>query len=103
MNTPLILLIETATNICSCALLLGEEVVAYQESDVPNAHSKCLSVMIDNLFKQSGYAYKDLSAVAVSKGPGSYTGLRIGVSTAKGICYALDLPLISIPTLSILA
>ena len=103
MNSPLILLLETATSICSCALALGEQVVAYRQSDIPNAHSKCLSVMIDDLFKQSQYDYSDLSCVAVSKGPGSYTGLRIGVSTAKGVCYALKLPLISIDTLSILA
>ncbi|MDR1724800.1 MAG: tRNA (adenosine(37)-N6)-threonylcarbamoyltransferase complex dimerization subunit type 1 TsaB [Bacteroidales bacterium] len=102
MNKPLFLLIETATNICSCALAEGENIVAYNESNIPNAHSRLLSVFIDNLFHKLSYNYNNLSAVAVSKGPGSYTGLRIGVSTAKGICYALNIPLISIETLQIL-
>lgn len=100
---PLILSIETATGICSVCLSFGEDVVAYKESREKNAHSQMLSVLIEQLFQNSEYSIKDLDAVAVSKGPGSYTGLRIGVSSAKGIAYGLDIPLISVETLQILA
>lgn len=99
----LILSIETSTNICSVCLSLDEDIVAYRENKEKNAHSRMLSIMIENLFKQTKYEIKDLKIVAISKGPGSYTGLRIGVSTAKGIAYGLDIPLISVDTLKILA
>lgn len=75
------------------------KVVARRESDTPNAHSTCLSVFIDEVLKESHLTPRDLNAVCVSAGPGSYTGLRIGVSTAKGFCYALGIPLLSVPTL----
>ena len=94
-----ILLIETATQICSVVLAADGEVVARRESDTPNAHSTCLSVFIDEVLKESHLTPRDLNAVCVSAGPGSYTGLRIGVSTAKGFCYALGIPLLSVPTL----
>jgi tRNA threonylcarbamoyladenosine biosynthesis protein TsaB len=94
-----ILLIETATQICSVALAVDGTVVARRESDTPNAHSTCLSVFIDEVLKESHLTSRDLGAVCVSAGPGSYTGLRIGVSTAKGFCYALGIPLLSGPTL----
>lgn len=94
-----ILLIETATQICSVALAVDGKVVARRESDTPNAHSTCLSVFIDEVLKESHLTSRDLGAVCVSAGPGSYTGLRIGVSTAKGFCYALGIPLLSVPTL----
>ena len=94
-----ILLIETATQICSVVLATDGEVVARRESDTPNAHSTCLSVFIDEVLKESHLTPRDLGAVCVSAGPGSYTGLRIGVSTAKGFCYALGIPLLSVPTL----
>ena len=107
-----ILLIETATQICSVALgetpspcgdspLKGGEpkVLARRESDTPNAHSTRLSVFIDEVLKECSLSPRDLDAVCVSAGPGSYTGLRIGVSTAKGFCYALGIPLLSVPTL----
>lgn len=94
-----ILLIETATQICSVVLSMDGEVVSHRESNTPNAHSTCLSVFIDEVLKEKGMSPRDLSAVCVSAGPGSYTGLRIGVSTAKGFCYALGIPLISVPTL----
>lgn len=100
--TDLLLLIETATAKCSCALANREGLVAYSESNEPNSHSSQLSLLIDGLFSQTPYSYKDLSAIAVSNGPGSYTGLRIGVSTAKGLAYALDIPIITIPTCEIL-
>ena len=94
-----ILQIDTATEICSVSIsaegvLIGE----YAVREV-NVHASMLTVYIDRLLKELSLDYKDLSAVAVSKGPGSYTGLRIGVSTAKGLCYALDIPLLGINTL----
>ena len=91
--------IETATGMCSVALFRDGQVIGLLESDEHNAHSRILHVLIDRLFKESGTGLSDLSAVAVSKGPGSYTGLRIGVSTAKGFCYAKDIPLIAVNTL----
>lgn len=94
-----VLLIETATQICSVVLAADGNVRARRESDTPNAHSTCLSVFIDEVLKESHLTPRDLDAVCVSAGPGSYTGLRIGVSTAKGFCYALGIPLLSVPTL----
>lgn len=94
-----ILLIETATQICSVVLASDGKVVARRESDTPNAHSTCLSVFIDEVLRECQLTPRDLNAVCVSAGPGSYTGLRIGVSTAKGFCYALGIPLLSVPTL----
>lgn len=95
----MILSIETATPVCSVALFDGSNVVGLLESVEVNAHSRILHVLIDKLLKESGTDVNSLDAVAVSKGPGSYTGLRIGVSAAKGICYAKDIPLISVNTL----
>ncbi len=100
---PLILSIETSTKICSVALRRGYTLLASAEIVIERSHSKYITVLINNLFTYSGEKITDLSAVAVSKGPGSYTGLRIGVSTAKGICYALEKPLIAISTLESMA
>lgn len=94
-----ILLIETATQVCSVVLARDGKVLARRESDTPNAHSTRLSVFIDEVLKECGLTPRDLGAVCVSAGPGSYTGLRIGVSSAKGFCYALGIPLVSVPTL----
>lgn len=99
----LILLIETATERCSCALANEQGIVSYAESNEPNSHSAKLSLLIEDLFSQTSYNYSDLSAIAVSIGPGSYTGLRIGVSTAKGLAYALDIPVIALKTCEIFA
>ena len=98
-----ILLLETATQICSIALEHNGEIVAERHSDEPNAHSSKLSTFIDDIFKGTSLTMKDIDAVCVSSGPGSYTGLRIGVSSAKGLCYALDIPLLSVPTLQNMA
>lgn len=98
-----ILLIETATTKCSVGLAFGGVLSAYGESDIPNSHSAMLSVLIDSLIKENDLAYRDLDAVALSLGPGSYTGLRIGCSTAKGLCYALNIPCIGMKTTSVLA
>lgn len=94
-----LLLIETATPVCSVALAREDEILMELHSDEPNAHSSQLSPFIGQLFDRCGLVPAQLDAVCVSSGPGSYTGLRIGVSTAKGFCYALDRPLLSVPTL----
>jgi len=99
----LILSIETSTTVCSIALTDGLNTIASQKLFLEKSHSNLLTVIIQDTLKQCGLKVEELEAVAVSKGPGSYTGLRIGVSTAKGLCYALDKPLISIPTLSAMA
>ena len=95
----LILCLETATQVCSVALCRDGEVIALRESIEHNSHSALITTFVDEVIKEAGYLLQDLDAVAVSKGPGSYTGLRIGVSTAKGLCYSLDKPLLAIETL----
>jgi len=95
----LILSIETATPVCSIALSSNNGLLGIKESAKKNSHSEVVTVFIDELIKDTKLNYSDIDAIAVSKGPGSYTGLRIGVSTAKGLCYALDIPLISVNTL----
>ena len=95
----LILLIETATAVCSVALANDNKILAEVHSEEPNAHSSKLSPFIEQIFAQCGKNVSQLDAVCVSSGPGSYTGLRIGVSTAKGLCYALGKPLLAVPTL----
>jgi tRNA threonylcarbamoyladenosine biosynthesis protein TsaB len=98
-----ILNIETSTPICSVALT-DEDRVIESISDVSgNSHAKVLSVLSEKLLKENNLSFSDLSAIAVSKGPGSYTGLRIGTSFAKGLCYSLDIPLISVSTLKSIA
>lgn len=95
-----ILHIETATKVCSVALSGHGKLLSLQESNTEAySHSGMLTVFIRNVVREAGIAMHDLSAVAVSMGPGSYTGLRIGVSAAKGICYALDIPLIGVGTM----
>jgi tRNA threonylcarbamoyladenosine biosynthesis protein TsaB len=95
----MILSIETATNICSVALCNKDGEILLKESNVDKSHASLLSVLIMELFDENGISASDLEAVAVSMGPGSYTGLRIGVSVAKGITYASNLPLIAISTI----
>ena len=94
-----LLLLETATPVCSAALAVDGMVLAELHSDEPNAHSSKLAPFIDQLLKECAVQPHQLDAICVSSGPGSYTGLRIGVSTAKGFCYALAKPLLSVPTL----
>jgi len=95
----LLLLLETATPVCSVALARDGEVLSEMHSDEQNAHSSKLSPFVDQILKQCEVRPAQLDAVCVSSGPGSYTGLRIGVSSAKGLCYALGKPLIAVPTL----
>lgn len=99
MKDQLILLLETATSSCSVALSENGKIIAVKEANERNIHASHITLFIEELMVKTGKRYSDLSAVAVSKGPGSYTGLRIGVSTAKGLCYALDIPLLGIDTL----
>lgn len=102
MNT-LILSIETSTSACSVALHENGQLVGTHLLTKEGSHSIKLTVLIDQLLENCSIKLSDLSAVAVSIGPGSYTGLRIGLATAKGLCFGLDIPLIAIPTLKILA
>jgi tRNA threonylcarbamoyladenosine biosynthesis protein TsaB len=94
----MIICIETATNLCSVALCTEKEVVAIMESNDQRTHASMLTVFIEEMLNKASVDAKDLKAVAVSKGPGSYTGLRIGVSVAKGIAFAAPVPLIGIET-----
>lgn len=99
-----ILNIETATKNCSVALAKeGKTIICKEIAEEGYSHAERLHVFIEAIIKEAGIALKDLSAIAVSQGPGSYTGLRIGVSAAKGLCYALDIPLIAVDTLQALA
>lgn len=99
-----ILNLETATRNCSVSLSKdGRTILCKEMAEAGYSHAERLHVFIEECLKDSNITFKDLSAIAVSQGPGSYTGLRIGVSSAKGLCFALDLPLISVDTLQVLA
>jgi tRNA threonylcarbamoyladenosine biosynthesis protein TsaB len=101
---PYILNIETATKNCSVSLAKnGQTVVCKEISELGYSHAEKLHLFIQEVLQESGIALSQLSAIAVSQGPGSYTGLRIGVSTAKGLSYALQIPLIAVDTLLALA
>lgn len=99
-----ILNIETATKNCSVALAKDGEIIVCREiAEMGYSHAEKLHVFIEEILIEANLKFSDLKAIAVSQGPGSYTGLRIGVSAAKGLCYALDIPLIAVDTLEILA
>jgi len=98
-----ILNIETATTVCSASVSKNGEVLALRELDNGFTHAENLHIFIDSVLKEAGIRPTELNSIAVSKGPGSYTGLRIGASTAKGMAYALNIPLISVDTLQIMA
>lgn len=98
-----ILQIETATTSCSVALAIDGKVLAFKQVNERNIHAEVITLFIDELINTATLTYNDLDAIAVSCGPGSYTGLRIGVSTAKGLCFALNKPLIAIETLEAMA
>jgi len=95
----LILSLETATKVCSVALHNNGELLGIREQSGDYSHSELLNKFIAELLEETAITFEQLDAIAVSKGPGSYTGLRIGVSTAKGFCYALNIPLIAVDTL----
>ena len=98
----LILCIETGTDICSVGLVQNGELISLRESDSGRDHAKKVATFVDELLKQNQIQPEDLDAVAVGEGPGSYTGLRIGVSFAKGLCYGTGKPLISVSSLAAL-
>lgn len=98
-----ILLLETATDSCSVALAKGDEIIAEKYINQPKAHASLLARYICDILEENNLKMDDCSGVAVSKGPGSYTGLRVGVSCAKGLCYGSGKPLISVCTLATIA
>ena len=98
-----ILSIETSTSVCSAALHEKGNLIAVKEVLTPQSAAAQLAMQVEELFTETNISKHQLKAVAVSSGPGSYTGLRIGVSTSKGICFGLNLPLISIDSLHVLA
>ena len=99
----MILCLETATPTCSVAINDGCKTIALRECKGQNAHSEKITIFIKEVMDEVGLTYDQLDAVAVSKGPGSYTGLRIGTSTAKGVCYAAGIPLMAVDTLHAMA
>lgn len=99
----LILAIETGTDICSVGIAKDGELLSLRESDEGRDHARKVGVFVDELLRETDIAPDELDAVAVGKGPGSYTGLRIGVSFAKGLCYGLQKPLVAVGSLDALA
>lgn len=97
-----IILIETSTALCSTALVEDGRIVAVRRSGGPRAHASMTAPFVKEMLDERGIGAKDCSAVCVSKGPGSYTGLRVGVSTAKGLCFGAGIPLLSVGTLDTL-
>jgi len=98
-----VLCLETSSGICSVAIGNDGRILSCHESEEKNAHSTQLTGLIDKALCEAGLVLTNLKAIAVSMGPGSYTGLRIGVAATKGFCYALDRPMIAVPTLKALA
>jgi len=101
--TQFILHINSTTGICSVALSDADQLIVFKETTEANSHTEVITLFIRDIMNEAEIDYKDLSAVALASGPGSYTSLRVGCSTAKGICFAHDVPLITIPSLDILA
>lgn len=99
----LILSIDTSTSVCSAAISANAYVLACAENNIDRSHAAKLNTLIADACREAGKSLRDIDAIAISRGPGSYTGLRIGVSTTKGICYALNIPLIAVDTLKTIA
>ncbi|MGM9734891.1 MAG: tRNA (adenosine(37)-N6)-threonylcarbamoyltransferase complex dimerization subunit type 1 TsaB [Candidatus Cryptobacteroides sp.] len=97
-----LILIETSTALCSCALAQDGKIVSYRESSSPKSHASLTAVFIQEMLDELGIGIADCDAVCVSMGPGSYTGLRVGVSTAKGLCFGARKPLVAVGTLDTL-
>lgn len=97
-----ILHLETATNVCSVALSEGERILALRETDEGRSHGSVLTIFMEEVLHEAALRPADIHAISISKGPGSYTGLRIGVSVTKGFAYAQSIPVIGIPTLKVL-
>lgn len=100
---PRLIFIETSTSLCSTALAEDGHIVCSRRSSEPRAHASLTAVFVKEMLDEAGWTVRNLDAVCVGKGPGSYTGLRVGVSTAKGLCFGGNLPLIAVDTLEILA
>jgi len=98
-----ILHINSTTGICSVAISDGDRLITHKETTEANSHTEVITVFIQELMDLAKIGYRDLAAVSLASGPGSYTSLRVGCSTAKGICFAHDIPLITIPSLDVLA
>ena len=94
-----ILNIDTATPVCSVALAEDDRIISLRESSTEKSHAENLILFIEEILKEQQIAARELSAVAIGKGPGSYTGLRIGVATVKGLCYGANIPLLAVSTL----
>ena len=102
-DMSLILCVETGTDVCSVGIAKDGELLSLRESDEGRDHARKVGVFVDELLRETGIAPDELDAVAVGKGPGSYTGLRIGVSFAKGLCYGVRKPLVAVGSLDALA
>ncbi|MBR0174124.1 MAG: tRNA (adenosine(37)-N6)-threonylcarbamoyltransferase complex dimerization subunit type 1 TsaB [Bacteroidales bacterium] len=100
---PRLVFIETSTALCSTALAENGRIISTRKSSEPRAHASLTAVFVKEMLDEAGWKVSNLDAVCVSKGPGSYTGLRVGVSTAKGLCFGGGVPLIAVDTLEILA
>lgn len=97
-----LILIETSTSLCSVALCRDGEIIAYEESPQPKAQASMTAPFVQSVLQKAGLSVKDCAGVCVSSGPGSYTGLRVGVSTAKGLCFGAGIPLFALSTMDIL-
>ena len=95
-----IILLETSTELCSAAIARDGEIISYRESGTPRAHASLTAVFVQEMLDETGVRLGDCSAVCVSMGPGSYTGLRVGVSTAKGLCFGAGIPLLAVKKMS---
>ena len=103
MEHPVILMMETSTEWCSVAISSGEKIIARRITETGKQHASLLAPFVDEALKEAGLKASECDAVAVSEGPGSYTGLRVGVSTAKGLCFGAGIALLAVGTLKVLA
>jgi tRNA threonylcarbamoyladenosine biosynthesis protein TsaB len=100
---PIILNLESSSEVCSIALSNGNEILSIVESSEPFSHTRKMTLFIQECLEETGLSMEDINAVAISHGPGSYTGLRVSASTAKGLCFGLKIPLIAVDTLEAIA
>ncbi|MCR5327167.1 MAG: tRNA (adenosine(37)-N6)-threonylcarbamoyltransferase complex dimerization subunit type 1 TsaB [Bacteroidales bacterium] len=100
---PRIILLETSTSLCSTALIEGDRITAVRKSETPRAHAAMTAPFVADMLAERGLKVSDCDAVCLSMGPGSYTGLRVGSSTAKGLCFGGGIPLLAVGTLDVLA
>lgn len=103
MSNPYLLLIETSTEVCSVALSAGESIISYRVVREAKSHARVIALLINEVLEEGGMTVDKCDAIVVSEGPGSYTGLRVGVSIAKGLCYGANKPLIAVSSLELLA